>query len=105
MCIVELKRFNEKPSICTGAPVMREAAVVTADLIIRFLKIAMPAKKITTIPDTIRNFFITISASCSVEPPRTKIRGSLPEAEIFAAFIPGLKPRGNKIWLAVNGQA
>jgi hypothetical protein len=58
MCIVELTIFNEKPSICIGAPVMREAAVVTTDLIIRFLKIVIHAKEMTTIPSHIINFFI-----------------------------------------------
>ena len=50
ICTVELKIFNEKPSICTGAPVMREAVVVTTDLIIRFLKIVMQTKEMAAIP-------------------------------------------------------
>jgi hypothetical protein len=61
MCIVELKIFNEKPSICTGAPVMREADVVPTDLIIRFIKIVIHTKEMATIPGTIRNFFINTS--------------------------------------------
>ena len=52
------KIFNEKLSICTGAPVILEATTVTADLIIWFLIIAIHTKEKTTIPSHIRNFFI-----------------------------------------------
>jgi hypothetical protein len=61
MHIVELNKFNEKRSICTGAPEMREATVVTADLIIRFLKKTIPVKEIIIITVTIINFFIGTS--------------------------------------------
>lgn len=56
---VEVKIFIEKLSICTDAPVMPVAVVVTTDLIIRSLKIDMPTKEMSTIPSTIRNFFIS----------------------------------------------
>jgi len=61
MCIVELKIFSEKLSICIGAPMMREVAEVTTDLIIRFLEIVTHTKKMTIMPNTIKNFFINIS--------------------------------------------